>query len=204
MLTIAHRGAWKGINQNSLEAFWRAIQMGCDAIELDVHLTSDGVPVCNHDPIPKATYKELGLPSLREALCLPWPGGRWMVEIKSGPDNEALVEAAVLSIPSEVDALLGSIDPHVCTLLRSRWPAERRIGIVEKLDDLDLHLDSMPRYLALEKSLATQTRVEELCQHEVWCWTVNTLDERDRLLDNGVKGIITDEPDWLMLSNPTP
>lgn len=51
-LLIAHRGAWleAGLLENTLPAFQRAIDCGCDGLEFDVHLTSDGVPVVHHDP----------------------------------------------------------------------------------------------------------------------------------------------------------
>ncbi len=64
-LVVAHRGAWRPAPQNSLEAFEEAVQLGCDAIELDVRRTSDGRVVVVHDaragirPIAKLTHEEL-------------------------------------------------------------------------------------------------------------------------------------------------
>jgi glycerophosphoryl diester phosphodiesterase len=48
-LKIAHRGASARAPENTLAAFTEAIRLGADAIELDVHLSSDGVPVVIHD-----------------------------------------------------------------------------------------------------------------------------------------------------------
>ena len=48
-LVVAHRGASKVEAENTLEAFEAAIEAGADAIELDVRLTADGVPVVLHD-----------------------------------------------------------------------------------------------------------------------------------------------------------
>ena len=45
----AHRGASTYRPENTLEAFSLAIEQGADAIELDVHLTKDGVIVVAHD-----------------------------------------------------------------------------------------------------------------------------------------------------------
>lgn len=49
---IAHRGAFKntGAAENSLSALKHAIDMGCAGSEFDIHMSSDSVPVVNHDP----------------------------------------------------------------------------------------------------------------------------------------------------------
>lgn len=49
---IAHRGASRECPENTLAAFVRARELGADAVELDVHLTSDGELVVHHDAIP--------------------------------------------------------------------------------------------------------------------------------------------------------
>jgi glycerophosphoryl diester phosphodiesterase len=48
-LVVAHRGASAHAPENTLEAFRQAVEMGADAIELDVHLTKDGQLVVIHD-----------------------------------------------------------------------------------------------------------------------------------------------------------
>ena len=49
MLNIAHRGFSGIYPENTMIAFEKAIEAGCDGIELDVQLTKDGVPVIMHD-----------------------------------------------------------------------------------------------------------------------------------------------------------
>lgn len=46
---VAHRGASADCPENTIAAFDRAIADGCDAIELDVQLSRDGVAVVFHD-----------------------------------------------------------------------------------------------------------------------------------------------------------
>jgi glycerophosphoryl diester phosphodiesterase len=46
---IAHRGASGSAPENTLAAFELAVRQAADAFELDVRLTSDGVPVVLHD-----------------------------------------------------------------------------------------------------------------------------------------------------------
>ena len=50
---IAHRGASREAPENTLAAFRRAQLLGADGVELDVHLTTDGVLVVHHDAIPR-------------------------------------------------------------------------------------------------------------------------------------------------------
>lgn len=46
---IAHRGGARRRPENTMAAFDDAVSLGVDAIELDVHLSSDGHPVVIHD-----------------------------------------------------------------------------------------------------------------------------------------------------------
>lgn len=48
-LRVAHRGASARAPENTLAAFREAIRLGADAIELDVQLSADGVPMVIHD-----------------------------------------------------------------------------------------------------------------------------------------------------------
>jgi len=66
MLVIAHRGASSELPENTLPAFERAIELGADFVELDVHADRDGRLVVTHDrPRPGEVY-----PTLEEALDL--------------------------------------------------------------------------------------------------------------------------------------
>jgi hypothetical protein len=48
-LVVAHRGASAHAPENTLDAFRQAVEMGADAIELDVHVTRDGELAVIHD-----------------------------------------------------------------------------------------------------------------------------------------------------------
>jgi glycerophosphoryl diester phosphodiesterase len=66
-LVIAHRGNGVDAPENTLEAFTQAVTLGADAIELDVRLTRDGVPVVLHDP---SLYRTTGERDLVADLSL--------------------------------------------------------------------------------------------------------------------------------------
>lgn len=46
---IGHRGAAAHVPENTLASLAHAVQAGVDALEFDVHVTRDGVPVVHHD-----------------------------------------------------------------------------------------------------------------------------------------------------------
>jgi glycerophosphoryl diester phosphodiesterase len=46
---IGHRGAPRDHPENTLAAFLRALELGATGVELDVHVTGDGVVVVHHD-----------------------------------------------------------------------------------------------------------------------------------------------------------
>jgi glycerophosphoryl diester phosphodiesterase len=57
---IGHRGNRAHAPENTVESFAQAVAAGADAIELDVHLTADGVPVVIHDPHVRRTTSGAG------------------------------------------------------------------------------------------------------------------------------------------------
>jgi len=49
---IAHRGASRERPENTVAAFTRAVELGAQGIELDVHLSADGSLIVHHDATP--------------------------------------------------------------------------------------------------------------------------------------------------------
>jgi glycerophosphoryl diester phosphodiesterase len=79
MLVIAHRGVSSELPENTLPAFERAIEVGADYVELDVHADRDGRLVVTHDP-PGAGRD---YPTLESALDLMRGRIGVMVELKT-------------------------------------------------------------------------------------------------------------------------
>lgn len=96
---VAHRGITAGMRENTVEAFRAARALGVDAVELDVRLTRDRVPVVHHNyylddtaprpmPIFALDSAALRVPRLREVLDE--FAGRLVLEIElKGPELEA-------------------------------------------------------------------------------------------------------------------
>jgi glycerophosphoryl diester phosphodiesterase len=49
-IVVGHRGNRAHAPENTIESFAQAVALGVDALELDVHLSADGIPVVHHDP----------------------------------------------------------------------------------------------------------------------------------------------------------
>lgn len=103
MLVIAHRGASAELPENTLPAFERAIELGADYVELDVHADREGRLVVTHEP-PRASRD---YPTLEEALDLMRGRIGVMVELKTpGRYRRHDVVARTVRLLTEADALL--------------------------------------------------------------------------------------------------
>src|SRR4051794_12257523 len=56
-IAFAHRGAKAHAPENTIEAFALALRLGATGLESDVWLTSDGVPVLDHDGVVRARLR---------------------------------------------------------------------------------------------------------------------------------------------------
>jgi glycerophosphoryl diester phosphodiesterase len=60
-LHIAHQGGESEAPSNTIYAFRRAVRLGADVLEIDVHSTKDGILVANHDATVDRTTNGTGL-----------------------------------------------------------------------------------------------------------------------------------------------
>src|SRR5918997_5105245 len=117
-IAFAHRGGAADGDENTAEAFGRAIALGYRYVETDVHATADGVPVIFHDPdlarltgtagtveglrwADLATLRVGGagaVPRLDDVLAA-WPQVRFNIDVKAdsaaAPAVQTLRRAAV-------------------------------------------------------------------------------------------------------------
>ena len=78
MIVIAHRGASWDLPENTLPAFERAIEVGADFVELDVHADQEGRLVVTHAPPGDGDY-----PTLEQVVELCRGRIGLMVELKT-------------------------------------------------------------------------------------------------------------------------
>jgi len=123
-LLYAHRGASSELLENSIPAFKRALELGADVLELDVHPSRDGVFVVSHDPTGERLW---GVPQ-RIADCDWSEISRWSAVAGVSPARLEQVLDEFPETPLNVDVKLGREAEirRLTTLLRARQ-AEPRV-----------------------------------------------------------------------------
>jgi glycerophosphoryl diester phosphodiesterase len=117
---IAHRGASRERLENTLPAFQRALDLGADAVELDVHCTADGTVLVHHDPV------------LRGAAADPTRAGRPIAELTSAQAATfRLSDGATAPTLEEVARLLGRQAALYCEL-KGAATAVRSLDILRR------------------------------------------------------------------------
>ena len=131
---FGHRGAGGSYPENTLESFAAAMTMGADGIELDVHLTRDGIPVVIHDERVERTTNGLGWVkdySLQELKKL--DAGSWFNPRFSGAVVPTLQEvlkvvekaSIMVNIEIKTDVIdYPSIEEKVLELVEKHLPRE--------------------------------------------------------------------------------
>lgn len=199
MEIIAHRGASIEEAENTLPAFVRAVEIGANWIELDVHLTKDGVVVVHHDfehndaHLGDQYAHEVEAPTLEEVFALDLKGLGVMVELKGDERTpaETLVKK-VLELSQNQLVLLGSLDPDIMQLLVDLAPSLPHIEIADRYEELRI----FPKKVALKFEHLKLEHVDALKEKgiELWVWTVDLPTDALKLKNLDVDGIITNDP----------
>jgi glycerophosphoryl diester phosphodiesterase len=220
MRIYAHRGTSATDPENTLRAFRRAIEIGADGIELDVHATSDHIPVIIHDrnvarttngqgnvdemPLVALSQLDAGdgesVPTFDAVLNL--VGGRLHLDIEikqAGIEREVM---ATLARHPEVRWAISSFDWNILRSIRALSPdAELWLLAIAVNDELfvtarELNATAVA-LLALAYTKETAARLAE-AGLDVVIWTVNDVAGASRVRDLGAVGLCTDDPDGIM------
>ena len=222
---LAHRGARAAAPENTLEAFRLALEQGADGVELDLHRTADDDLVVHHDAeapglgvladLPFAVIRDArpDIPRLEEVLdaCT---GSLVNVEIKNLPgdadydDTERVADLLVATLVRRRAAdhvLVSSFNlPTVDRVRQLTSAVPTGFLVMFGIDPLDaLGLAADHGHAALHPfrgMLATPSGVDLVDRAEALdlalnVWTVNDVDEIERLTELGVDAVITDVPD---------
>jgi len=225
MLKIGHRGARGYEPENTLRGFQKAIELHVDQIELDVHLSSDNELMVIHDEtIDRTTNgkgfvnqfslqelkdfrmeKEQQIPTLSEVLDLIDQKNSINIELKSYETADKvleLIEKYVLEKKWKYNQfLVSSFDWNALQQVAFSNP-EISIGVLTETD-LNLALafakaiqaKSIHPYFHLLTQENTASMQAEGFQ--IFPWTVNEIEDIERIKKFDVDGIISDFPDRL-------
>jgi glycerophosphoryl diester phosphodiesterase len=222
-LVFAHRGGCKIGPENTIAAFDRGLEGGADGLELDVHLSRDGIVVVHHDATLDRTtgvkglvkdrtaseLAEFSVPPLRAVLAR-YPGIGIIIEMKErGPRLAEAVVDEVRRAGASDRVCLGSFSVAAVRAARAAAPAiatsgarfEVRMALYRSWCGLSPGRVPYQAFQVPEWSGSTRVvspRFVQLAHKSgvaVHVWTVDEPGDIRRLLDWGVDGIISDRPD---------
>ncbi|HUJ84928.1 MAG TPA: glycerophosphodiester phosphodiesterase family protein [Candidatus Acidoferrales bacterium] len=220
MLRIGHRGARAYAPENTLTSFKKALEIGVDAIELDVRKTKDNQLVVIHDDNVKRTTNGDGLvceltlkeikgfsaeggekiPTLEEALDFLDNKVKVLVELK-----EEGIEKQVLSVIHERDleknVVITSFSETALKEVRElNDKVETGLIYAKHKNPLKAALDLKANYLVALYRFVHTANVEKAHENglKVVVWTINNPEEVEAYIKKGVDGIASDKPDILM------
>lgn len=155
---VAHRGASGEAPENTLAAYRRALSIGVDGVELDVHLSSDHQLVVVHDYMLGRTAAGTGLVRDHSLAALQrLDAGRWFGEGFAGERIPVLADALDLLRPVRViiEIKNGPIyHPGI---------AERVVGVVREVGHRAITVSSFDHPVLLEvKALAPEVHTAVL------------------------------------------
>lgn len=207
-LLLGHRGLRLSGEpaENTIAAFDRALELGCDGFEFDVRLTADRQLVICHDPrhagceLATVPYGQVAqLPLLQDVLAR-FAGRAFLdIELKVAGMEESVL-AALAGHPPERGFMLSSFFPSILQELQS-LNGHLPLGFISDRESVLAHWRDLPVECVVPHfSLLTRELMDEAHQsgRKLMVWTVNNTDEMRRFSDWGVDGIISDDPGLLV------
>lgn len=210
---IGHRGIPAERQENTLAGFVLAMDLGADAVELDTHVSADGVIVVHHDeivagrPIASMTWQELERADLGEGDRIPT-----LDEVLAAATDRATVYVELKGT---------GIEEQVATVVRRHsTPVALHSFDHAAVERVSRFAPDVPRGILLDRGTtnpvqAMRRAVERTGARDVWphwsmvsadlvkaaddlgtrviVWTVNTPERARHLQTLGVTGICTDD-----------
>ncbi|MES2545977.1 MAG: glycerophosphodiester phosphodiesterase family protein [Bacteroidota bacterium] len=227
ILNIAHRGAKAYAPENTLSAFQKAMEMYADGIELDVHLCKTGEIVVIHDftvdrttngsgTVSSLTLSELktlkinstpeeAIPLLTEVIALLPASCLINIELKGKELAKPIMELIEHCVSKENRVyrqfIISSFDWVSLMDIHLANP-KIPLGVLTELD-LELAL-AFAKFIEAQSihayfHLLTKENTEKIQKEgiQVFAWTVNEIEDIQKIKSFNVNGIISDYPDRL-------
>lgn len=223
MLKIGHRGAKGYEHENTIVAFQKAIDLGCDGIELDVHLSLDAEIIVIHDETINRTTNGKGfvnkmslsdlktfliddkyeIPTLVEVFELVNHNIFINIELKSYESIEKVIELIEKYVNLKnwkySDFIISSFDWNA--LQQVRFLNDKiQIGVLTSTN-LNLAI-AFAKFIKAKTinpyfHLLNEENVAKMQEKgfEIHTWTVNEIEDIEKMKSLKVDGIISDFPD---------
>ncbi|MEW1692058.1 glycerophosphodiester phosphodiesterase [Streptomyces sp. NPDC091265] len=214
---VAHRGDPYRVRENTLPSIRSALERGADAVEIDVRVTRDGVPVLLHDAtldrlwghdlrLDRLTHQEVteltagGVPTLRAAL-LAVGAHRVMIDLPGSTDESVRRTVGVVRECGAGERAYYCAGPEAMLRVRSADPsAEIAMTWTTLVPPRAALLAAVrPRWLNYRFGLVSRELTDR--NHRdgllVSAWTADTGRTMRRLIRQGVDSITTNRIDVL-------
>jgi glycerophosphoryl diester phosphodiesterase len=222
MRLVAHRGVPRLLPENTIASFAKAVELGAQAVELDVHLTADGRLAVLHDETLDRTTNGVGrvadltmddvqrlkiegglrVPSLDEVLDWAASNAAYLhVEIKAAPALRPAVELLMKRGFLE-RAAISSFWHRAVQQVKSICPA-MRTGVLYSaapVQNTQLAIDAGADALHPHHTYVTEDLVRDAHARglRIVTWTVDAAAELERLAGLGVDECVTNVPDTML------
>ncbi|QEU91499.1 glycerophosphodiester phosphodiesterase [Streptomyces kanamyceticus] len=214
---VAHRGDPYRVRENTLPSLRSALERGADAVEVDVRLTGDGVPVLLHDESLKrlwgydrplaalsaaevAGLTEDGVPTLEAALKAT-DGHRLMIDLPGATPAAVRAVVGVIADCGAAERVYYCAGAQTMLAVRAADPAaEIALTWTSLAPPRRAVLDALkPRWLNYRFALVDRELAFHLHREGflVSVWTPDTRRSMRRLLDADVDSITTNRVDVL-------
>lgn len=222
-LIIGHRGAAGLQPENTLPSFRAAVELGVDAVELDIHRCADRLCVIHDAKLERTTngHGQVSETPLAELRTLDAGGGAPVpfleevldalpdsvgvnIELKGSGTAEPLARLLVTSAPPHV--LVSSFNHPRLREFRQHAPEIPVAALFDRWQDraLDIAAELNSRFVNLSKRILTRQRCEQVLERGYLplVYTVNSTADAAKFFDMGVTGVFTDYPDRLRRAFP--
>ncbi|MER8233838.1 glycerophosphodiester phosphodiesterase [Streptomyces sp. NPDC094049] len=214
---VGHRGDPYRVRENTLRSISSAVERGADAVEIDVRLTKDGVPVLLHDDtlkrlwghdrrladLTRAQVAEVtrgGVPTLREAL-LTAGDRRLMVDLPGGDEKSVRTIVGTVRECGAGERVYYCAGAVAMLQVRAADPAaEIALTWNSLVPPRPALLDAVrPRWLNYRFGLVSGELTERLHRDGllVSVWTADTRRTMRKLIMKGVDSVTTNRVDAL-------
>ena len=226
MLRIGHRGAKAYSPENTLASFRKALEIGVDAVELDVRKTKDNHLVVIHDAdikrttnregsVNELTLKEIKdvsteqgekIPTLQEALDFLDKKVKVFVELKETGIEEQVLSIVHKKVLEKNVVITSFLEDALRKVRELDRDIETGLIYANHKNPVKAASDLKANYLLPFYRFTHTANVDKAHKNglKVVVWTINNPQEVEEYAKKGVDGIASDNPDILMVNASQP